>query len=560
MRLRTKLALSFAALALLPMALLGWAALATVTATFDGVFQRRLADAEHTVRLEVTRTGHAVATTVAALATTAPQVARLARRLRLGAVPPGDLVPLAGRLRVGRDLDVLFLLDAKGKVLSSAHLPARFGDTEPDLLDLAAHHPGEAVLRRVEVRSGGRLAEGLALVAGRAAGGPGTAPDLYLVGGRLLGPDRLARLAAVTGASVRLLAPGGEVLASSGPPVRGVARRVPLLGADGAPVARLEATISRAPLDRARRRILLGLGIAGTLALAAALVLGGLLATRITRPVDALAAAAGRLGAGDDTARVDARASGEVGALITAFNGMAEELRLGRQRLATAERVAAWREIARRLAHEIKNPLMPISTSIETLRRARARKHPQFDEIFDESSQAILEEVSALKRIVDAFSRFARLPAPQLDRVAPGRLVEGAVALFPEPPAGIALETEVADGLPEILADREQLQQVLLNLVTNAVQAVQGAGGPGTVRLSARRAGAGVALEVADDGPGIPEDHLAELFTPYFTTKDEGTGLGLAICHRIVGEHRGHIEVESREGEGARFTVILPAA
>ncbi len=559
MRLRTKLALSFAALALLPMALLGWAALATVTATFDGVFQRRLADAEHTVRLEVTRTGHAVATTVAALATTAPQVARLARRLRQGPVPPGELVPLAGRLRVGRDLDVLFLLDAKGQVLSSAHLPARFGDTEPDLLDLAAHHPGEAVLRRVEVRQGGRLAEGLALIAGRAAAGPGATPDLYLVGGRLLGEGRLGRLAAVTGASVRLLAPGGEVLASSGPAVRGVARRVPLLGADGRPVARLEATVSRAPLDRARRRILLGLGVAGTLALAAALILGGLLATRITRPVDALAAAAGRLGAGDDTARVDARAGGEVGALITAFNGMADELRLGRQRLATAERVAAWREIARRLAHEIKNPLMPISTSIETLRRARAKQHPQFDEIFDESSQAILEEVSALKRIVDEFSRFARLPAPQLERLAPGSLVAGAAALFPEP-RGITLETGVADRLPEILADREQLQQVLLNLVTNAVQAIEGASGQGRVTVTARLAGDAVALEVADDGPGIPEENLGELFTPYFTTKEEGTGLGLAICHRIVSEHRGRIEVESHAGQGTRFTVVLPAA
>ena len=214
--------------------------------------------------------------------------------------------------------------------------------------------------------------------------------------------------------------------------------------------------------------------------------MGRLLASRVTRPVEALRDAAARVAAGDLAARVGVEATGEVGDLVRAFDAMTADLARGRARLAHAERIAAWREVARRLAHEIKNPLTPIAMSVETLRDAREQGRADFDEIFDEGTRAIAEEVRRLKRIVDEFSRFARLPAPDRAPVAPEELVGALLALFPEPPPGVTVRREVAPGLPRVLADRDQVLQVLLNLVSNALDAMPGGG---TLAISARPRG-----------------------------------------------------------------------
>jgi nitrogen fixation/metabolism regulation signal transduction histidine kinase len=237
---------------------------------------------------------------------------------------------------------------------------------------------------------------------------------------------------------------------------------------------------------------------------------------------------------------------------------MTAELAQSRTRLAQAERIAAWREVARRLAHEIKNPLTPIAMSVETLRDALERRRPDFPEIFEEGTRAISDEVRRLKRIVDEFSRFARLPAPEKAPVAPAELVASALALFPEPPPGVKIVREVASGLPAVLADRDQVLQVLLNLVRNALDAL--AAGGGTLSVEASRAPGGVAFTVRDEGPGIAPEDLARVFEPYFTTKEGGTGLGLAIARRIAEEHGGTLEAASIPGAGAAFTLVLPAA
>lgn len=570
MRLRTRLALAFSLLALLPAGVIGVVTLRTVTADFEDVFERRLEGTERAARVEVGRAGDEVRETVDALATRSPTVEEVARALWRGDADLPSLVPLARGLMAGLDLQVLFLLDDDGRVLSSGHLPARFGDREAALLALSREHPDTPELRWVEVRREDRIERDLALLVARPVGGT-YGGGLHLVGGRVLGQDFVDRVGRLTGSTVALTAVDGSVLATSAPaaPVPRAARLPFGLGAGARsrivrlgepPLAELAVSVSDAPLARARGHILLVLLASSVLAVLAALLVGGLLASRITRPVDALAGAARRIGRGDYETRVEVPASGELAHLVTAFNTMGGEIRAARERISAAERVAAWQEIARRLAHEIKNPLMPISTSIETLRRTWTRRHPQFEEIFDESTTAILEEVQALRRIVDEFSRFARLPAPDRTAVAPAELVEGTLALFPEPPDGIALLREVPDGLPDLLVDREQLQQVLLNLVTNAVQAIQGAGGRGTVRVRAGRRDDEGWIEVEDDGPGIPAASRGELFTPYFTTKESGTGLGLAICHRIVAEHGGRIEVRSEEGAGATFRLLLPLA
>jgi signal transduction histidine kinase len=213
--------------------------------------------------------------------------------------------------------------------------------------------------------------------------------------------------------------------------------------------------------------------------------------------------------------------------------------------------------VARRLAHEIKNPLTPIAMSVETLRDALARERPDFREIFEEGTRAISDEVRRLKRIVDEFSRFARLPAPERAPVAPGDLVAAALALFPAPPPGVTISREVEPGLPPVLADRDQALQILLNLVQNALDALAGGG---ALRVRVSRAAGGVAFTVSDGGPGIDPGDLPRVFEPYFTTKEGGTGLGLAIAHRIAEEHGGTLTAASRPGEGAEFRLVLPIA
>jgi nitrogen fixation/metabolism regulation signal transduction histidine kinase len=252
---------------------------------------------------------------------------------------------------------------------------------------------------------------------------------------------------------------------------------------------------------------------------------------------------------------VGVAADGEVGALVRAFDAMTSDLERGRTRLAASERVAAWREVARALAHELKNPLTPIAMSVELLRDARGRA--DFGEILDESTRAIGEEVRRLRRIVDEFSRFARLPAPALAPLPAGELAQALLALYPAPPPGITITAAVAPGLPSLLADRDQLLQVLHNLVQNALEAMPDGG---ALRLAARREGDEVAFEVADGGPGIPPELLPRVFEPYLTTKAGGTGLGLAIAERIVQEHGGRLEVASPPGQGATFTMRLPVA
>src|SRR6185436_7395159 len=224
---------------------------------------------------------------------------------------------------------------------------------------------------------------------------------------------------------------------------------------------------------------------------------GALVARRIARPLGELADGARRVAAGDLGGAVAVRTGDEVSELAQTFNAMVHDLGEARERLVHAERVAAWREIARRIAHEIKNPLTPIQMAVETLQRVKAHKPELFDEIFRESAGTILEEVARLKKIVTEFSSFARMPEPRLAEVDARELVEGALGLYAgaEPP----IARELGDGQAKVSADREQLQQVLLNLIENARDAVKE--GRGTIAVRLRCATARVEIEVQDTGP-----------------------------------------------------------
>jgi two-component system nitrogen regulation sensor histidine kinase NtrY len=226
--------------------------------------------------------------------------------------------------------------------------------------------------------------------------------------------------------------------------------------------------------------------------------------------------------------------------------------------LMRAQKVAAWGEVARKLAHEIKNPLTPIQLSAQRIRRAFLRDDPDFEKVLGECTSAIVNEVDALKNLVDEFAQFARLPAANL---APGSLhdvIEQALSLYDGLFSGVTVERRLGLDIPPVRLDSDQMKRVLINLVDNAIEAT---GKQGTVTISTEfdRGQGRVRLGVADDGPGIDPADRDKLFVPHFSTKKRGSGLGLAIVSRIVQDHYGAIRVEDNTPKGARFVVELPA-
>jgi len=281
---------------------------------------------------------------------------------------------------------------------------------------------------------------------------------------------------------------------------------------------------------------------------------------RVTRPVKQLAQGASEVARGNWNARVEIASHDEIGELAQAFNSMTGELSEQRDRLVQAERVAAWRELARRLAHELKNPLFPLQITVENLERAK-REHPeQFEEVFRESTATLLAELANLKAIVGRFSDFARMPTPQFEAVPLNDLVRAMLKLFEAQLAGsgsIELQADLDPNLPAIQADPEQIKRALQNLVLNAMDAMPGGG---RLRICTRQYNSTVILEVSDTGQGLTKEECDRLFTPYYTTKQHGTGLGLAIVQSVVSDHGGTISVESQPGSGATFRIELPIA
>jgi two-component system nitrogen regulation sensor histidine kinase NtrY len=237
--------------------------------------------------------------------------------------------------------------------------------------------------------------------------------------------------------------------------------------------------------------------------------------------------------------------------MVLAFDDLTELLK--------AQRLAAWREVAQRIAHEIKNPLTPIQLSAQRLRRRLAAdRSPDEKRLLDEATGTIIQEVDGLRQLVDEFSRFARMPALTPKPTDLARLLEGVVVLYRESHPSLAIRAIFSPDLPPIEVDPDQIKRAVLNLVDNAVEAVGGTGEVvvQTVWLAeAHRA----RIVVADDGPGIAPDDRERLFVPYFSTKATGMGLGLPIVHQIVSDHGGTIRVEDNAPHGSRFVIELPA-
>jgi two-component system nitrogen regulation sensor histidine kinase NtrY len=226
--------------------------------------------------------------------------------------------------------------------------------------------------------------------------------------------------------------------------------------------------------------------------------------------------------------------------------------------LIRAQKVAAWGEVARKLAHEIKNPLTPIQLSAQRVRKAFLKSDPDFERILTECTKAIVHEVDALRNLVDEFAQFARLPAAHLTLASLHEVIEQALSLYDGLFAGVVIERRLDPRLPPLRLDVDQMKRVVINLVDNAIEATDKKGRV-VIATELDPALGRARLSVSDDGPGIAPEDRDRLFVPNFSTKRRGSGLGLAIVSRIVQEHQGTIRVEDNEPQGARFVVELPA-
>ncbi len=287
-------------------------------------------------------------------------------------------------------------------------------------------------------------------------------------------------------------------------------------------------------------------------------IVAGLLSKSLSSPVEELSQAMDRVAQGHLETRVTPRGTREIRSLVSAFNQMSSELSETRDRLGRAERAQAWRDAAQRVAHEIRNPLQPITLALHRIEKSLSRDPTQRAEV-QPAIRSILEEVEALKRLASNFSELARMPEPDPEITDLAQFVAASTPLLQFP--GVLLNIEMISPPPVARIDRGLMKEVLTNLVKNAAEAMPG-GGRVVLRVANARIGEHewALIEVEDTGPGITKEERLRIFEPHITSKPEGSGLGLAIVERIIGAHRGRIEVDAGASGGALLRVWLPAA
>jgi two-component system nitrogen regulation sensor histidine kinase NtrY len=567
-KLKVRFTVGFAVAALVPIAVAAVVTRQVVSDSLRDEYEARRTTAQTTAAREIDRLKAQVGAAVSSLASQQhPFVGGLLQDLRKnpGMQPSADIAKWmrqeGAQVMRGLGLDVLTVTGGGDEILVSPHVYAT-GEVDTRPSQRARALANTTYFELEKIMTGPTLSA--ELVAEQARIARDGSFELAVLGGRKVGADVLTSLRERDRLDARIVDAAGKVIVPAGFPAswaqlaRGGAIRVPLPGADKQPVAWIEIAVADGALDQVLGTVTLvsvGLAIAAVVLM---IVIGLLVARRTTRDLDELVAGALAAARGDLEHRVPVRSRDEIGEVGSAFNFMMEDLRSAKDRLTIAERIAAWQEVARRLAHEIKNPLTPIQMAMDTLRKSWAKQHPEFQEILEESTSTVLEEADRLKRIVSEFSDFARMPKPDFQRCDLNEVVSSSLSLYQ---GAAPVERSLGKGLPAIEADKGQLAQVLLNLVENARDAIgETAGGKITVSTRLGEAADRVALVVEDNGPGVPPDLKEKVFQPYFTTKGGrgGTGLGLAIVHRIVSDHGGRIAVGEAPKGGARFIVELP--
>jgi signal transduction histidine kinase len=489
-------------------------------------------------------------------------------------------------------LEFVQFVNSDGTLISSAQYPSRVGYKNDWVTANKNWRDSHAFLNKEELPDG--VALSLTVVRTLPVGDK----NFYIIGGRRLDQNFLASLVLPAGLRTLLyqnLEPGfvpAELTDEGGPtkeperyaslieqskqqpqrPVIGTLNwsadpasaetfhAIPLTGRNDELLGILLVGSSRRELVLLTERIGWIAASVGAGALLIALLLIWWFSARITHPVEELAAASREVASGRWDARIDVRSYDEVGQLATAFNDMTRTLAVHKERLLQTERVAAWRELARRLAHELRNPLFPLQITVENLQRARQLDHEQFMEVFTESTATLKTELANLNSIVARFSDFSKMPTPRFERLDVNEALREVLRLFDAQfnqvgkPA-ITRELFLKEGLPEIDGDTELLHRAFQNVVLNAVDAMPEGG---TLTLRSSDLEGKIRVEIADTGNGLTSEESARLFTPYFTTKPQGTGLGLAIVQSVVSDHHGTVSISSEEGRGTTIRIELP--
>jgi signal transduction histidine kinase len=556
---------------------------------FDRANDERTAALVAQFRREFTRRGDELGRRIQAVAST-PQATQMVVAASRPSPDYSAFLDDAQVIAEAQRLDFLEFTDGNGTILSSAQWPAKFGYREPLAISNATGtFLKDAFLKEEETPNGPTL--GLFAIRATVA----SDHKIYVIGGIRLDKAFLSTLELPSGMRVMLyenLGHSDETFApanliSAGETVQnpqqltGLIQSVqrtpsetrtiiswkpgedetvnafPLMGDKNQLLGILLVGSSRRAYADLRTKIRSAALLASGAGLLLAIVLSSWAAARVTKPVEDLARAAHELAAGNWNTRVATTSNDEIGELAESFNRMTHDLLDQRDRLVQTERVAVWRELARRLAHELKNPLFPLQLTVENLLRAREQGRQQFDETFRESAATLLSEISNLKTIIARFSDFSKMPQPHFQPVQLSELIQDVAKLHQAQleKANLAFQFELAENLQSIAADPDLLHRALSNLVLNAIEAMpQG----GTLTLRTRYETNSASIEVSDTGKGLSPEDCSCLFTPYYTSKAQGTGLGLAIVQSIVSDHGGRISVRSQQGRGTTFIIDLP--
>ena len=583
MSFRRRLLLLFALAVLVSVAAVASIVLILARRAFDRANNEQTAALVAQFQQEFERRGEEVGKRIQAAAST-PEALRMAVAAAQSQPRYNSFLDDAQSVADLEQLNFLEFVDDRGAIISSAQWPAKFGYQEP--LATSAI-PAQPFLKDEETPDGHAL--GLFSVRTTAAGDR----KLFVIGGIRLDRNFLSSLRLPAGMRVMLYANlyGGiqtfsannlvtTTSVSEPQDLQPLVSRVqasgreesdsirwgsgeietvhgfPLAGASNPAMAVLLVGNSRQIYTEFRNQIRSAALLAAGVGLLLAVVLSSLAAANVTRPVEALAEAAQQVAAGDWNTNVEINAGGEIGELAAAFNRMTHDLLDQRERLVQAERVAAWREVARRLAHELKNPLFPLQLTVENLLRSRAQGEQLFDETFRESASTLLAEIANLKSIIGRFSDFSKMPQPQFQPVQLNDVIESVLKVFQAQLANNHIDCVPDLHAPSpISADTELLHRAISNLISNAIDAMpQG----GTLTLRTSQSEESARIEISDTGSGLAPEESARLFTPYYTSKPHGTGLGLAIVQSIVSDHGGKISVNSEPGRGTTFIIELP--
>jgi len=490
-----------------------------------------------------------------------------------GFIDQQSLINFGSDMKNLLNLDFLTIVNSKGIALARGHDPGLFGD------DLSADPVFAEALkgRRVQSLKKTNIDGEDHLIS------LGLAPIWYnnselvgvIAGGLFLDDEFCRDLQILSGAEI-LLVEGDDLLAGT---ISGRAEelliylqdektyqtklegltysfsRYPLLDFSGEKAADLLMGVSTQNLDILfdnMQLIYAGFAVGG---LFLAMMFGYIFSSRLTRPIYELIRASDRLANGDFSARIEYSGRGELGNLTDTFNEMAFDLENYRNKLVETERLSAFTLMARKVAHEMKNPLTPIRIAIQDLRRSRAESSPEFAEDFERSTKTALDEVSSLVKIVDEFSEFARFPAPKPQPDDLNEIVESAISLYGNETAAGTLKSDLTVKKMPVFADREQIKRALVNVIKNGFEAIP-PGGHVTVRTIATDRKA--TIIIADNGHGLSDSARENLFSPYFTTKPGGSGLGLVIVKKILSEHDGGIKITNSTEGGTAVVIDLP--